>query len=441
MAPVIRHLQSNFLNHPLFAEQQPLHWTFGDAIKKLGPDFYSRLLVMHPILNMEYSVLCSQIRHSFSFPEQITKEQIIEQLTAALMLAELLEELHFHYLIVPREVLRLRRHQELYRSLLMELGGYSFATKTKQVDQVEAGLSFSQSIRDYTAIANWFRLLLTRTKRLFNLLEVVGTGSQAYSHFVAILDYYTNPFFAYVAWCFFIPRFATSLFLLLKHTIPGFWMDKKEKSLEWQFRFEAQMKRRWFELGNDAMWITIGLLNCFLLVGPLAPAAIYFTVAAFAFDIGNTGMRAYIELNRLFKLQEYYTDLYSKEESKENEKAIKNYQNHIIQRIQFEQLRLGLSVANAVVVFIAMSLALPILFTNPIIPFIGAVLIMAVWMVSYTLTQALEQYRPNDMPEKPPNISKLGFFAKKEKRPLTSPPEEKLTFELELLHSEGCSFS
>ncbi len=439
MTPVIRHLQSHFLNLPLFAEQQPLHWTFDQNIKTLGTDVYSKLVSMHPVVNLEYSVLCNQIRHNLTFPEQITKEQIIDQLTAALMMAELLEQLHLHYLVVPREVARLRRQQEMYRSLLTELGGYSFSPDAPKAESVHVGLSLSQLTRDNTAIANWFRLLLTRSKRLFNLLEMVGTGSEAYSRFVALLDQYTNPFFAYLSWCFFIPRFVANFFLLLKHTIPGSWMEEEEKNLGWWIRFEAQVKRRWFELGNDVVWIASGLLNCFVLVGPLAPLSVYFTVAAFAFDVANASIRAYIELNRLYELQEYYTDLCSKEENEKSQKEIKDYQNYITHRIQFEQLRLALSVGNTVAVFLAMSLALPFLFTNPLIPFIGAVFLIAVWITSYTLTQILEQYRPNDAVEKPANVSKLGFFAQKEKTPSIIPSNNESTPEEEDTSSAVCS--
>ncbi|CEG55678.1 hypothetical protein [Legionella fallonii] len=431
MTPVIRHLQSNFLNLSLFAEQQPQHWSFDKSIKQLGPELYTKLVAMHPVVNMEYSILCSQIQHNLSFPERVKKEHLIEQLTAALMIAELLEQLHHHYLAVPREVARLRRHQAIYRSMLTELAGYSFSTESPNTENVDVGLSLSQLVRENTALANWFRLLLTRSKRLFNLLELVGTGSEAYSRFVAMLDQYTNPFFAYLAWCFFLPRFVTNMFLLLKHTIPGFWMEEKEKSLDWCTRFVAQIQRRWFELGNDVVWITVGLLNCFLFIGPLAPVSIYLTVAAFAFDIANTSFRAYIELNRLFELQEYYTALWGKEENEESRQAIKEYQNYITHRIQFEQLRLWLSVANAVAVFLSMSLALPFLVSSPVIPFIGAAFLIAVWVASYTLTQMLEQHRPNDIVEKPANVSKLGFFAQKEKVPSSMLVDKEPTPELE----------
>ena len=376
---------------------------------------------VHPVLNLEYSVLCNQLQHHFAFPGQLTREQIIEQLSAALMLAELLEHLHLHYLIVPREVTRLRRQQEVYRKLLTELGGYSFPCRPSKIETIEVGLSFTQQIRDYTALTNWLRLLLTRSKRLLNLLDVFGTGSEVFGNFVALLDKYTNPFFAYLSWIFFLPRLLTNLFLIAKHSIPGFWMDEEEGKLELFARFQSQIMRRWFELGNDIVWVVVGLLNCFFLVGALAPIALYANLFAFAFDIANVSFRAYVELNRLYTLQTEYTTLFQNEENDENKKTIADYKNFLTHRIQFEHLRLGLSVANAVAVFIAMSMAIPLLVSNPLIPLIGAFLLIGVWTTSFTLSRVIEQYRPNDNVEVPSNLSKLGFFAPKSKDSFSSP--------------------
>ncbi len=438
MTPVIRHLQTNFIELPLPAAEQSLNWTFDASVRTLGPDFYSKIVPIHPVLNMEYSILCNQLRDHFSFPEQISREQVIEQLTAALMLAELLEHLHLHYLIVPREVARLRRHQEVYRSLLMEMGGYTFTPQP--IIDIHIGLSLSQQVRDNTALLNWFRLLITRSKRVLNFLDLVGTGSETFRNFVGLLDKYTNPVFAYVAWCFFMPRFVTNLVLTAKHTVPWPWMEYEEKELDWWTRLEAQIKRRWFELGNDSVWITVGLLNCFVLIGALAPVAVYATLLAFAFDVVNSSVRAYIELNRLFKLQDEYRELLQQEQNPENKKAIQDYQTYITHRLEFEKFRLGLSVANQVAVFIVMCLAIPILVTNPVIPFIGAVLLIGIWVASYSLTQLLEKYRPNDNVEKPSHVTTLGFFASKPKEAAALPYNKKSTPEEDSSALEEYSF-
>ena len=413
MTPVIIHLRSLFSEFPLLSEESR-YWTFDEKIKNLGPDFYSKFVSLHPVLNLEYSILCHQIRHNFSHPQQVSHDQVIEQLTSALMIAQLLEYTALHYLIVPREVVRLRRQQRVYMELLAEMADYTFSTKLFNPDSpVDAGLSLTQRIREHTAQINWYRLLITRSKRVLNFLDLVGTGSETYRNFIGFLDKYTNPFFAYLAWCFFIPRLSTNIFLIFKHTIPWPWMDDKEKSLHWLIRFEAQIKRRWFELGNDIVWVALGLANCFILTGALAPFSIYFTLFAFAFDVANSSLRTFIELDRLNNLQKYYAELYKQSDNEATRKSIKEYQHFLSNRINFEKLRLGLHLAGTIAIFLAMSLAIPALAINPVVPLIGAILLIIVWGATFTLTRTLEQYRPNDNVEKPSNVAQIGFFSRK----------------------------
>jgi hypothetical protein len=412
MSPVIKHLQNIVPELLLPVEQTTMNWTFDDQVERLGPDLYNKLLLLHPALNMEYSIACHQLNHCLSFPEQTNSNKIIEQLTATLMLAELLEPIYFYYLNVPREVVRLRRQQQRYRELLLE-AGYHFSYKSLHKDELETGLSFSQKIRDNTANSNWYRLLITRSKRVLNVLELVGIGSEGFSNFVRLMDQYTNSFFAYLSWCFFIPRLSINLFLLLKHGIPGPWMDEKEKELEWLPRIQAQFQRRGFELVNDLVWTTVGCINCFVLIGGLSPFALYLSMAAFAFDMVNSSLRAYIELNRLFKLKNEYSLLLKNAASEEERNSIEEFQQFIRRRIDFEQLRLGLHVMSTICVFLAMTLALPIIAVNPLIPLISAVLLILIGITAHILTFVLEQQRPKDNVEKPSDLTQLGIFGKK----------------------------
>lgn len=418
MTPVIVHLQSSFPDLLQVAESNSLQWSFDERIKLLGLEFYKKVVLNHPLLNMEYSILCHQIRHNFSYPGHISQEQVIEQLKAALMLAQLLEEVHLHYLVVPREVSRLRRHQEVYKTLLEELAEMKFSSDNSIIKPCQPEFSLTQYVRDNTAQINWFRLLVTRTKRVLNFLDLVGTGSEAYHYCVGIMDYYTNPFFDYLAWSFFIPRLTANLYLMTKHTILWPDMDAKEKMLGWHVRFMAQLQRRWFELGNDLVWVSVGLLNCFVLTATLAPLAIYLTLFAFAFDIANSSLRAYIELNRLYKLQDEYKKMGLATNNEEERKAIKEHQNYINHRIEFEKQRLGLHLAGTMAIFIGMSLAIPALAVNPVLPFIGALLIIITWALTFALTRKVELSRPNDTVEKPSGVAQFGLFARKSDGPV-----------------------
>lgn len=412
MTPAIKHLQNILTGLPLPTAQSSKLWNFDHDLKALGSDFYRKVVSLHPMLNLEYSILCNQLHHNFAFPGNISREEVIKQLISALILAELLEHVHQYYLVVPREVLRLRRQKQVYRELLTEMDGYEFPQNNQLLVPVDVGLSLTQRIREFMTNNNMYRLLLARSKRLLDLLDLTGTGSKLYHEFIGTLGIYTNTFFAYLAWTYFIPRLSTNLFLMTKHIFPWPFMGEHEKALGWSTRLEAQLYRRWSELFNDLVWGTSGVLNCFVLIGLLAPLGFYFTLFAFAFDISNSSLRAVIELGRLSRLYNEYTELLENTNDEDEKKMVRDYLLYILHRRDFEKLRLGLSLSAAISIFFGMCLAIPFLALNPIVPFVGAVIVIITWICVYNLTRQLEQYRPKDNLEKPASVAKLGFFAK-----------------------------
>lgn len=425
MTPVIQRLRKRFPELPWPLAESSKEWTFDQSIKNMGVDFYRQLTLLHPELMVEYAALCNQITDHLSSTQTISKGQIIEELEAALMLAELLGYTHLHYLNVPREVLRLGRHLVLYRDLLVQLDGHSFSSahilqpelpdpRSQYSFRIPGmSLSLSQQIRETTAFTNPFRLLFTRGKRFLNFLTLVLSEPSLFKEVMTAVDSVVNPVLAYVGWCFFVPRLSTNLFLLGKHAIPGFWMGEQEKSLGWWVRFKAQLPRRWFELANDILWLTLGLCGCFVLLGPLVPAGVYYSVTAFAIDIVFVSIRAYVELKRLYNLQAEYTELRLKAPNSEEASAIEEYQSYLAQRIRFEQMRLSLSVGVTTAIFVAMVLAIPVLAVNPWFPLIGAGLLLVTWVINYVLTQKLEHYRPRDAVPQTSNLTKFGIFAAK----------------------------
>jgi hypothetical protein len=99
--------------------------------------------------------------------------------------------------------------------------------------------------------------------------------------------------------------------------------------------------------------------------------------------------------------------------SEEERNSIEEFQQFIRRRIDFEQLRLGLHVMSTICVFLAMTLALPIIAVNPLIPLISAVLLILIGITAHILTFVLEQQRPKDNVEKPSDLTQLGIFGKK----------------------------
>lgn len=430
MTPLIRRLQDTLPELPFSkVDQNPLNWTFSESIRKLGPDFYRKVVPLHLVLNLEYSLLGQQLRAKFLSEQLVNQEEIVEQLISALMMAELLEHIYQYYLIVPREVARLRQQQALYRELLADI----VQPLPNHSKSVVVNSSFSQDVRNTTVFLNLYRLLFIRSKRAFDVIATLGTVSESYRNFVKILDKCTDPILAHLAWVFFVPRLSVNLFLLLKHTLPGPWMGDEEKSLGWRVRFNAQMQRRWFELCNDSIWLTAGLMNRFVLTGALAPFALYVSIACFAIDIVLSVTRAYIELSRLYELQKQYTFMLTQTSSVAEQRKIKAHLDAIDNQLNFEWLRLGSHMMTTSAIFLSMAVAAPILAFNPLIITIGALCLVAVCFINFALFQIIDEQRPKDT--LPRVLPKLGFFAKKEQPKTDLLSENTPDLELETLSS------
>lgn len=372
---------------------ETLTWEFGQDFLEKGTAYFIPLLRINPVLIIEYSVHCNRLVEDFQAKadkEEFTS-QLTEQLIDALVMAELLTHIFQYYLCVPREVRRLKKEQEIFRQLLRERG---FDFQEKIWPEIDTS-TVAQDLRNKTAIWNWPRLFSGRLRRVVKTSELV-LKIKRYSAFVTIVDKYVGPTLSYFSWVFYIPRLVVSTLLLLKHVLP-FWLEGEEKNLGWWLRLMLQIQRRWFLLGNDGVWLVAGLLNCFILIGALSAASMYMTIALFAFDFAMAGLRAFIELGRLYTIQGEYVALLNAATSKEEYDEILGYLNHLNKRIAFEEMRLLLSVFTTGSLFLFMLSALPPLVAiNPLIPFIGAVIIVFITAMAYAAEKWLEKKRPKD---------------------------------------------
>ncbi|HRD69361.1 MAG TPA: hypothetical protein PK657_04390 [Legionella sp.] len=425
MTPVIAHLRNILPELPLTRQADSLLWVYDKPLTAVSSAAYSKIVLLLPLLTMEFNILCNQINHNLTYPAGVSTEEMTQRLNAALLLTQLLEYIHLHYLTVPREQVRFHQQFEIFNSLFNEFNPPIVLLTSIPKKLLKSRVSLSHEIRTKTAAVNWYRLVFTRCKRVLNFLDLVVTGSPTLRTVVKVVDKYTNPAFAFLSWTYFVPRLGINLFVLFKHMIPGFWMNAEEKQLQWFIRTGAQIQRRWFELANDSVWFTVGLLNCFILTGVLAPLAIYVTISAFAYDVLISGIRAYVELKRLSNILAGYSNLLSGNDDRENTNDILDYERFIKHRIEFEKLRLSLHFTGTTAIFFAMCFALPSLAINPVFPLIGAVFLLMIWAVTFTLTIKLEQYRPKESVDKPINFNKNSFFAKA--KPLNDqplPPDE-----------------
>lgn len=356
----------------------------------------AKFVESHHVLSVEYRVHCAQLAHDLL---RKPAAELTAQLQAALEVAELLEQLYGQYLYEPREVWQLHADQAVYRRLLaipvdplFEANHYT-------------GWSVSHTIREFTASTNWLRQVTVRCRRLLLTLSPLLQDYQGCRHGILMMDKLAGPVLIYIAWIVFLPRLLTNLMLTAKHVIPGSWMSKEEGELGWKTRLRIQLASRWFELGNDAVWCVAGLLNCFVLLGALAPMSIYLTFALQTFDVLFAGLRAYVELNRLEKLQAAYQTL--------PESA--DYLKHLQTCIAYQTKRLYLGVINTSLMLCSVSLALPMLAFSPIIPFIGAALAVLATIIIYNATQWVELQKPQDKiiatpPASPQALTKFGLF-------------------------------
>ncbi|KTC87016.1 hypothetical protein [Legionella brunensis] len=449
MTAVLRRLQSQVGYIPEKPTGNNLSpWRFSDFLGQQKTEYFQSLVRGHVVLNLEYTVFCSKLAneiisnnarvHSKEYDEELS-----EQIATALVLSELLTHIYRHYLGVPREVARLEEEQKIYRAWLQRY--YQFSEKEatipgeKENNATQPPGFFTQKVRDTTAWLNWPRLFSVRTRRVFTtLIQIPQVKDFQYLYrFVVFADQFANPVLTYVSWIFYVPRFLVNLILLLKHLIPGPWFEAEEKELSWFTRLQAQLQRRWFELGNDTVWLTGGLLNCFVLTGALAPIGMYLTISLFLFDALWAGLRAFIELGRLKELDSQYARIHEQLTSNGSAapaeiKELEEYQQALQQRMSFERRRLMLSVISTCASFVGMCLAIPAL-TNPVITFIGAVIVITITLLTYLKVQELEKQRPaNNIralaePKYAAILKREGLFNCQDTKDATAVPENEFT--------------
>lgn len=417
MTPVIERLRSNFAGFPLPTEEPSSDWVFREKLEALSqnnPTFYNKIIRANPELIIEYGLLRQQLKKTLDNPGTRSIQQVTDQLTAALMMAELLEYLHDYYLITPAEVIRFRAHQKLYKKLLSERNVYVFPPREFLPQPLIDPTTITNFIREKTGMSNWLRQLIARYVRFLSVLAFTVVNTSSYNAFIQHMNKFTGPFFSYLSWCFFIPRLTANLVMIIGYTLPHSALTPQQKSLDLNVRLLGQLQGRWFEVGNDLVWLLAGILNCFFLIGPLAPIALYVTIGAFAFDVFNSGLRAVIELGRLYRLKQDYTERLIQTDDLQQRRDIEEHLEFLDQRLEFEAWRAGLHFAGTMFTVSAMFLAIPALAINPVVPLIGAIVMVLLVVALYKISQDLESQRPNDTLEQESALKQLSFFAKKD---------------------------
>ena len=411
MQAIFQRLQSCEINinFPVPCNERTKEWVFSQRIDIIDVDSFRYLVENHLLFRIEYSIHCTQLARDLL---QREATEVVEQIETALMMAELLEHIYHFYLNEALDKAYFRREQAVYRQLLADQG-YHFS----DIDlNPKVSSSLSQSIREVTGTANLPRNFMMRVRRLLLTILPVASDFYRYRSWIGSFNEFSGPIFAYIAWIFYAPRALVNLFLLCKHLLPwSAWMSPQEISLGFLTRLRAQFERRWSELGNDIAWFLLGIVNCFILTGVLAPIAFYVSAALMAYDVGMAGLRAYWDISGLQALEVQYRRMIGQGDmSSANKEQIEDYLGHLQQRITYEKKRLYLQVINATILCLAFSLAAPFFAINPLIPLIGALVAVLVTMICYGLGKWIEHQKPVDkvtyVQKKPPSVVSHGFF-------------------------------
>ena len=389
MVAIFQRLQSSCGAHlPLPCEAETRTWDFKEKLQEQHTDFFIEILQGQGLLSFEYDVCCAQLAQESLFTEN--HDVLIEHLIVTLMMAEMLEHLYTCYLYAPSEIGRLRRDQGIFRTLLMRQG-YQFHSPP---DDEEGWPSFFiRNIGMTTTQLNFPRVLMTRIRQLLNSIDRLVKNISTYHDMVVFMNAYAGPVLSHLVWIFFTPRLLINLGLAFLHTIPNPWMTVQEAALGWQHCLAIQWNLRWFELANDAVWVTVGLGNCFILVGTLTPFRAYLTLIRHVFDVILVILRACLEINRMNNLQQtYYNMLQNQAASPEDRNEISNYLSQLENRLEYESHRHYARIISAAALLLAIALTMPILASIPMISFIGATLAVLITVFS----SWLEPEKPTD---------------------------------------------
>ena len=397
---------------------------FSQNLHQQSVEFYHPLLPHWRDIHLEYDLLRVQLAHKFDQLLQTQKNLNLTQpqpdlifkqaLIAALVYAEILERMNL-LMNNPQEIWRLQQDQTLYRKCLRVYGIPFYYPARDFFDRQNPSLS--DQIRQVTASTNWPRLMLVRIKRVLDTLVPLVKNAESFRRMVYVIDTLLNPIFAYLAWIFYVPRLATNVFNTMKNTITRSSMDQFQQMLNWQRRLLVQWQKLWFELCNDSIWMTVGLINCFVLTGALAPAAIYLTVFLYIFDIILAGIRAFIEINRFKKLSGDYEQMIVSESVFEQSELCE-YKSLLDQHIKYEKARLWLSVGTTSALFFGMCFALPVFAINPFIPAFGASFIVLTCLLGFYTAKKIEPMQPKAELPKNRELSRSGFFKAKVSEPI-----------------------
>jgi hypothetical protein len=343
---------------------QSNQWVFDDALKKSSSKQLSSALLDIPYLQVKYHVLCATlVKHANHYDQDKQKEHI----ESILVFAQVLE--HLQLQSTQLELKSLQRTQAFCRNYLQKIGLDITQPNTQKKHK---GITdpHEEIIRSQTTQADFWRLIVLRGRRVLFWSVPLINNFEYYGRFVTPLDAVLRTLVFYQA-CVLVPRFLTNLLHLFKHWWSPTKHEQSLSSLE-RHQVHLNMNARWWEITYDFGWITAGLINAFVLTGPLAAFAIYAAVALPSYNLLLHTIRLFIEDGRLKKLMNTYKKQLA--ESPSNKEELTAFLEQLEQRREYNQKALLLRICVCISIistgfFVVFANSMPL-----ILPFIAAII-------------------------------------------------------------------
>jgi hypothetical protein len=338
-----------------------LDWNTVYNIEKNQKKF-AMLIKERPLLMAHYRVHVASIVQLSSQTHKYDP-RLIQEIEKALKTTVLLKIIYQH-LDEPDDVARAEIDIAILNRILYRVANPNQKTDI-HIPRCSVGLS--HRLRTLHLNTNLSRLTAIRIRRL--ILACMALPSFVASRpFVTQIEGFTAPFFLYLGWLFFLPRFMLNCTTLLKK---AFFSQKNDFSFFLKIEAYLNLHRRLYEWWTDTAWLTSGILLCFVLYGS---SAIWRPFTVLAVQISDTIMmmtRSFFELRRLFFLKNEYQENIRQQLSEPNP----GYLQALEERISFEKKVSYLAITNNVLMSIALLGIIPTFSAlHPLIPVLGAVL-------------------------------------------------------------------
>ena len=402
MPAILQQLRARTENFPLaLADSKQLKWTFGNQIKRKDDLFFSSIIINNPLLFIQYRIQCAHVIDMLNQGMSTDNYLLIQAAEAALMLAELLDQIYFRWDEKSnRDALLKDRH------MLRELLSWRYPEFNLAVIQ-PSSLHISQKIRVFTKHTNPTRLTFYRIRRILYSAAILFDELVELRAWIEPLELLIDPVLLHLNWMFFIPRLAVNTALLVKHVVPNPWMPQKESTgLTWSTRFYTyiNLNHRWVELVNDYVWCIGNLMSCFFCYGTWLPFEAFIAVGLQLFDLLFVAFKFSVEIGRLNTLKkEYHLGCGLKTITIDE-----GYLDALQHCIDYEIKARNLALVHHVLLLVSIMTILPVMITlNPMAPIFGVFLAISSTICTSIAETMIKKQRPED------ELSSLithGFF-------------------------------